>query len=257
MLDGKSVIVTGAGSGIGAAAALLAAESGARVTVADVDEVGGGTTVEAIVGKGGDAQFVRTDISDEAQVEALIGAAVARYGRLDAAFNNAGIASFSHVPGNTPTLFGDLPLAALRQTFEVNAIGTFLCMRAELRAMLATGGGAIVNTASNAGILAVEAAADYVGSKHAVIGLTKAAALDYAKRNIRVNALLPGVVRTKMMELSFAENPELEDWAASIQPVGRYGQPRELAEAAVWLMSDRASFVTGISLSVDGGYSMV
>ena len=144
-----------------------------------------------------------------------------------------------------------------RAALEVNLVGTFLCMKHEINALLQNGGGSIVNTSSDAGILAIANAADYVSSKHAVIGLTKAGALDYATRNIRVNALIPGVTRTGMMQVAFAENPELEQWAADIQPNKRIAEPAEIAEAALWLLSEAASFVTGSSMLADGGYAMV
>lgn len=254
----KSIIITGGGSGIGAAAVRLAAQSGALVTIADVDVEGGEAVLAELRADGADAQFIRTDISQEEDVRAMVGAAVSRFGAVHCAFNNAGIPAWSHQPGvGTYSLLADLPLDAFSRGMAINATGTFLCMKYELQAMLETGGGAIVNTASNAGILAIEAAADYVAAKHAVIGLTKAAALDYAKRNIRVNAVLPGVIRTQMMEISFAANPQLVDWATGIQPNGRLGVPDEVASAALWLLSDASSFVTGVSLPVDGGYSMV
>ena len=223
----------------------------------DLTVEGGEAVVERIRNRGGEAQFVQTDIADAEQVERMVALAQERYGSVDQAFNNAGIPSFSHGGGQSLTLFGDLPVEAFRRAVEVNLIGTFLCMRYEISAMLKAGGGSIVNTSSNAGILAVLGAADYVSTKHGVIGLTKAAALDYATQNIRVNALLPGVTRTRMLETSLAANPALEEWAASVQPMGRLAAPEEMAEAALWLLSDAASFVTGLSLAADGGYSMV
>lgn len=256
-MQNKSIIITGGASGIGAATVLLAASKGAHVTIADLDRSAGEALRDQVVAQGGKAQFVATDIADEAQVRAMVDAAVATYGRLDGAFNNAGIPGYSHQPNVETVHFADLPLSAFVRSLTVNAVGTFLCMKYELQAMLVSGGGSIVNTSSIAGILALEAAADYVAAKHAVIGLTKAAALDYARKNIRVNAVLPGVVRTQMMEASFAENPELIEWTSSMQPIGRIGMPVEIAEAAVWLLSDAASLVTGISMPVDGGFSMV
>ena len=254
-LNGKSIVITGAGAGIGAATAWLAARQGANVTVADLDADAGAAVAHAIVTAGGSAQFVRADVADEGEVEAMVFAAVRRFGPLHAAFNNAGMPSRSHT--DVPADFADMPVAAMRRGLEVNVMGTFFCIKHEVQAMLATGGGSIVNTASNAGVLAIPQAVDYVASKHAVIGLTKSAALDYAKRNIRVNAVLPGVTRSRMMEESFARNPELIDWARSVQPNGRVADPEEIGNAALWLMSDAASFVTGISMHVDGGYAIV
>ncbi|MFK0206285.1 glucose 1-dehydrogenase [Agrobacterium sp. NPDC090283] len=256
-IKGKSILITGGGSGIGAAAVQLAAQLGAKVTIADRDRAGGEAVLARVLADGGDAQFTMADIADEAQVQDMINKALDKYGRLDCAFNNAGVAGYSHQPGAETVLLGELSTSAFERNLSINAFGTFLCMKYEIQAMLASGGGSIVNTASIAGILAVEAAADYVASKHAVVGLTKTAALDYAKKNIRVNAVLPGVIMTRMIEESFGNNPELVSWTEAMQPVGRLGKPTEVAEAALWLLSDAASFVTGVSLPVDGGFSMV
>ena len=249
-LKGKSIIVTGGASGIGEAASLLAARAGARVTVADLNQSLGDAVVKRIKADGGEAQFVRTDIADESQVKAMVAAAVSSYGRLDGAFNNAGVP-------NAGLPLAELSFDAFQRNIGVNLCGTFLCMKYEIAAMLKTGGGAIVNTSSNAGILAISNAADYVAGKHGVVGLTKSGALDYATQNIRVNAVLPGVIRTTMMEVAFAANPDLVKWATDIQPNKRIGKPDEVAEAALWLLSDAASLITGISMPVDGGYSMV
>ena len=253
-LRGKSIVITGAASGIGAAAARMAAEAGARVMMADLDPAAGETVLAGIVQAGGTARFARCDISDEADIRALVDTTVESFGRLDGAFNNAGRPSYSHTDMTSALV--DIPNAAMERAVAVNLMGTFWCLKHEIAAMLATGGGAIVNTASNAGALAIPNAADYVATKHAVIGLTKAAALDYARAGIRVNAVLPGVTRTRMMEESFARNTELNDWAAEVQPNGRVGEPDEIAAAALWLLSDAASFVTGIAMHVDGGYAM-
>ena len=254
----KSIIVTGGGSGIGAATVLMAARGGASVTIADLNVNGGEAVLAQVLAAGGNAQFIQTDIASETDVRAMVDAALKKYGRLDAAFNNAGVSAHSHDPKVANfCLFAELPLEIFNRGLMINATGTFLCMKYELQAMLAGGGGSIVNNASNAGILAISGAADYMAAKHAVIGLTKSAAIDYAKQNIRCNAVLPGVVRTPMMEEAFARKPELVDWATGVQPNGRLGKPVEIAEAAIWLMSDAASFVTGVSMSVDGGYAMV
>lgn len=256
-LDGRSIVVTGGASGIGAATVRRAAALGARVTIADLDEPRGQAIADEIGAAGGTAHFVRTDIADAGDVAAMVDAATSRYGPLHGAFNNAGLEAYSHRPGNAATAFADLPVEAFRRSQDVNVVGTFLCMQREIAAMLETGGGAIVNTSSGAGVLAIADAADYVTAKHAVIGLTKSAALDYATKGIRVNALIPGVIRTGMMESAFAGNPDLWDWAADMQPNKRIGEPVEVAEAALWLLSDAASLVTGISLPVDGGFTMV
>ena len=226
------------------------------MTLADLDAAKGEQVVADIVGNGGTAQFVRCDIPLDDDVRALVAAAQSAYGRLDGAFNNAGVSAYSHRPGNSPTLFADLDPAELRRTHEVNLFGTFSCMRHEIAAMLAAGGGAIVNTSSDAGAVTIAAAADYVSSKHAVLGLTKSAAPDYATQNIRVNAVIPGVTRTGMLNASFDQDPRLWQWAAEVQPTKRIAEPSEIAEGAVWLLSDAASFVTGTALAVDGGYLM-
>ncbi|AEF38615.1 SDR family NAD(P)-dependent oxidoreductase [Hoyosella subflava] len=256
-LADKSIIVTGAGSGIGEAAAVLAAERGAQVTLADIDDDAGQSVLDRIHRDGGTAQFVHVDISITEHVQNMVAAATSAYGKLDGAFNNAGLPAWGQRPGNTSTPFADLTPEMLQGTLDVNVVGTFLCIKHQIEAMLRTGGGSIVNTSSDAGILAIASAGDYVTSKHAVIGLTKSAALDYATQGIRVNALLPGITLTPMMAKSFDKNPELRSWADKMQPIGRVAQPAEVAEAALWLLSDRASFVTGSSLVVDGGFSMV
>ncbi len=253
-LKGRSLIVTGGASGIGEAAALIAARAGARITIADMQEAAGERLVTKIRSEGGEAQFVRTDVSDEQQVKAMVAKAVSTYGRLDCAFNNAGVVAYCH---EHPCLFADIPLDAYRKTMDVNATGVFLCMKYEIPVMLKSGGGAIVNTSSGSGLIATVGAADYTASKHAVIGLTKSAALDYATQNIRVNAVLPGVIRTPMVEHATQGNPDLVKLVSDSMPIKRLGEPHEVAEAALWLLSDAASLVTGHSMLVDGGYTMV
>ncbi len=253
----RSIIITGAATGIGEATAVLAGNRGMQVTIGDLDEAGGKAVAEKIRAAGGEAQFVRTDISSEADVDELVAAAVKRYGQLDMAFNNAAIVGYSHSGGRSLHRLAELPVESFKKSMDVNLVGTFLCLRAEIRAMLETGGGSIVNTSSNAGILAVVGGADYVASKHGVIGLTKAAALDYVQQSIRVNALLPGVTQTPLVEDLLKRDPAIAEWARTVQPIGRLAKPSEMGEAALWLLSDAASFVTGVSLSVDGGFSMV
>ncbi len=213
--------------------------------------------VKRIRGEGGEAQFVRTDIADEEQVKAMVGAAMSAYGRLDGASNNAGLPPHSSARNGTFPL-ADLPVATFHLALWVNVIGTFLCMKYEIAAMLTSGGGAIVNTSSANGLVAIPAAADYIASKHAIIGLTKAAALDYATQGIRVNAVLPGVIRTPML---YSAGPEgdtgFADAYVAVMPIARLGEPSEVAEATLWLLSDAASLITGASLPVNGGQTMV
>jgi 2,5-dichloro-2,5-cyclohexadiene-1,4-diol dehydrogenase 1 len=255
-LTGRSVIITGAASGMGAAGARIAASAGADVTIADLSESAGNAVVDEITAAGGSAQFVRTDISVEADVEAMVGAAVDRFGRVDAAYNNAGLPPLSSARNGFFPL-ADLDASSFRRSLEVNVLGTFLCLKYEIRAMLESGGGAIVNTSSANGLVAIPGAPEYIASKHAIIGLTKAAALDYATQGIRVNAVLPGVIRTPMLTNAVdGDEAALESYTA-VMPIGRLGLPEEVAEAALWLLTDAASLITGASLSVDGGQTMV
>lgn len=256
MIEGKSIIITGAASGMGAAAARLAAADGAKVTLADLSEAGGLAMVDEITAAGGQAQFVRTDISVEEDVKAMVAAAVNAYGRLDGAFNNAGLPPLSSAKNGFFPL-ADLETGSFRKSLEVNVLGTFLCLKYEIRAMLATGGGAIVNTSSANGLVAIPGAPEYIASKHAIIGLTKAAALDYVTQGVRVNAVLPGIIRTPMLTTAVDNNEEAITAYTAAMPIGRLGRPEEVAEAALWLLSDAASLITGASLSVDGGQTMV
>lgn len=248
-IEGWSIIVTGGANGIGEAAAILFCEHGARVTVADISPKGQ-DTVDRIVAAGGTAQFIRTDISQEADVAAMVAAAIGAYGRIDAAFNNSGVP-------NVGKRLHEVEVAEWDRCHAINLRGTYLCMKYEIAEMLKTGGGAIVNTASVAGLVNVPLTGEYTASKHGVSGLTKAAASDYGHDNIRVNAIAPGAVRTAMFAKSCADNPELESYCASVHPIGRFGEPIEEAEAAMWLLSPSASFVTGIIMPVDGGYTAV
>ena len=248
-LEGNTIIVPGGGSGIGRAAAIACAAAGARVVVADIGVVAGEDTVSAIRQQDGEAIFVATDVADEAQVKALVAAAVDKFGRLDGAFNNAGLAQ-------TNVLLHDLSAAQWRRIQSVNYDGVFFCMKHEIRAMLRSGGGAIVNTSSALGRVAVPLSADYCGSKGGVLGLTKGAAVDYGRQHIRVNAILPGAVDTPMVQ-GLTSDPQFADLLEKLRashPVGRIGLPEEIAAAAVWLLSDQSSFVTGAELAVDGGF---
>jgi len=248
-LEGKTVIVTGGGSGIGRAAALACSVAGARVVVADIGVAAGEETIAAIRQAGGDAIFVATNVADEGQVKALVDAALGKYGRLDGAFNNAGLSQ-------TNVMLHELTAEQWRRIQSVNYDGVFYCMKHEIRAMLLTGGGAIVNTSSTLGRVAMRSAADYCGSKGGVLGVTKAAAVDYGDKRIRVNAILPGAVDTPMVQ-ALVSDPQFADSMEKVRashPLGRIGVPEEIAAAAVWLLSDRASFVTGAELAVDGGF---
>ncbi len=245
-LDTKIALVTGAGSGIGRATALVFAREGAKVVVSDIVVAGGQETVRQIEAAGGEAIFVKADVSQAADVETLVAQTVETYGRLDCAFNNAGIEG-----GVKPTI--DCTEEEFDRTIAVNLTGVWLCMKYEIQQMLSQGGGAIVNTASAAGLVGFPGLPDYVASKHGVVGLTKTAALEYAKSGIRVNAVCPGVIQTPMVERGAQLSPGFDELAVSMEPVGRFGQPAEIGEAVVWLCSDAASFVTGIPMQVDGG----
>ena len=245
-LDGKVALVTGGGSGIGQATALIFAREGAKVVAADITVEGGEETVRQIQAAGGDATFVKTDVSKAAEVEALVNKTVETYGQLDCAFNNAGIEGAAKFTTECTEEEFD-------RTIAVNVTGVWLCMKYEIQHMLSHGGGSIVNTASAAGLIGLPSASDYVASKHAVVGLTKTAALEYAKSGIRVNAVCPGAIATPMIARSAQAIPGFDELAVAMEPVGRFGQSSEIGEAVAWLCSDAASFVTGIPMSVDGG----
>jgi NAD(P)-dependent dehydrogenase (short-subunit alcohol dehydrogenase family) len=247
ILDGKSAIITGGGSGIGRATALIFAREGARMTVADVAEEGGRETVEMIVKKGGAAQFQRCDVARAAEVDALIASAVKAYGRLDCAFNNAGI-------GGAQRKTADYSEEEWDRIMAVNLKGVWLCMRAEIRQFLSQrSGGAIVNTASAAGLVASHSMPAYTAAKHGVVGLTKCAAIEYARAGIRINDVCPGVVNTPLVADMIAQQPKLAGVLDRAEPIGSKARPEEIGEAVAWLCSERASFVTGASISVDGG----
>jgi NAD(P)-dependent dehydrogenase (short-subunit alcohol dehydrogenase family) len=246
-LDGKIALVTGGSSGIGRASALAFAREGAKVVVADVTAEGGQETVRLIKEAGGEARFLKVDVARAAEVETLITQTVAAYGRLDCAYNNAGIEGAFVSTTEYPEADWDRVLA-------INLKGVWLCMKYEIAQMLQQGGGAIVNTASGAGLVGVAGLSAYVASKHGVVGLTKTAALEYAKAGIRVNAVCPGVIQTPMVARLTSQRPEMAEALVAAEPMGRTGKPEEIAEAVVWLCSQAASFVTGHAMSVDGGY---
>ncbi|MCH7842999.1 MAG: SDR family oxidoreductase [Chloroflexi bacterium] len=248
-LNNKITLVTGAGSGIGRATSLVLAREGATVVVADIDADGGEQTLSAIKDMGGEGMFVHADVSRAADVEAMVDAAVNAYGRLDCAYNNAGI------EGYYGGRLHEYPEDTFDRLMDINVKGVWLCLKYEIPQMLKQGGGAIVNTASVAGLVGSRRLSVYSASKHAVIGLTKSAALEYASDGIRVNAVCPGIIDTPMMDRLVEGR---DDYAAAIptrQPIGRKGTPDEIAEAVAWLCSDAASLVTGLAMAVDGAFT--
>jgi NAD(P)-dependent dehydrogenase (short-subunit alcohol dehydrogenase family) len=246
-LSGKVALVTGAASGIGRQSALAFARAGAKVVVSDVTVDAGEETVSMIKKAGGEAFFVRADVSKSSDVNALVAKAVEKYGKLDCAHNNAGIEG---VLGPC----GDCTEENWDRTIAINLTGVFLCCKAEIAQFLKQGGGVIVNTASVAGLVGFAGIPAYTASKHGVNGLTKQIALDYAKANIRVNSVCPGVIKTPMIDRFTGGDPEALKAFTATEPVGRLGLPEEIADAVVYLCTDQASFITGINMPVDGGF---
>ena len=246
-LEGKIVLVTGAGRGLGRACALVFAREGAKIVIADLDSGTGAESVELVRQAGSDAVFVRADVSREDDVRAMVQVAVDHFGGLDCAVNNA-------MRGHRRLPLADMTLEDWHATMDVNFTGVFLCMKYEIPAMIARGGGAIVNIGSGTETTAVSGLSWYLAAKQGVYGLTKVAALDYASQGIRVNAVAPGPMWTPALRETAAKSEHhIEDHIAHV-PMGRIGEPEEVAEAALWLCSPRASYVTGVRLSADGGY---
>jgi len=243
---GKVALVTGGSSGMGQAAAIAFAREGARVVVADTSIQGGEETVQRIKDTGTDALFIPTDVSQSTAVEALINTIITTFGRLDYAFNNAGI---NEEHGSLT----ECTEAEWDRIISINLKGIWLCMKYEIPHMLKLGSGAIVNTASVVGLTGGRNFPAYVASKHGIVGLTKAAALDYGPHSIRINAVCPGTIYTPMYERRIGNNPETTARIISEIPLRRLGQPQDIAEAVIWLCSDASSFVTGHTLVVDGG----
>ena len=247
LLGGKIALITGAGSGIGRATALIFAREGATIALSDIAAEGGEETLRMVKQAGAEAIFVRTDVSKLAEVEALIAKVISNWGRLDCAFNNAGI-------DGKMAKTAECTEETWNRTIAVNMTGVFFCMKAEIPHMLRQGGGAIVNTASAAGLTGSPGLPAYVASKHGVVGLTRAAAIEYGREKVRINCVCPGPIRTPMLGRLLSSRPEMEQRFASAEPLKRLGEPAEIGEAVAWLCSDAASYVTGHAMSVDGGY---
>jgi NAD(P)-dependent dehydrogenase (short-subunit alcohol dehydrogenase family) len=246
--QGKVALVTGGTSGIGRAAAIAYAREGSKVVVAGRRAAEGEETVRLVRAQGREALFVPTDVAQEAQVKNLIGRTLEQFGRLDFAFNNAGI---DHVP----TPFPEQTVETYDQVMDINVKGVWLSMRHEIPAMLKSGGGAIVNTSSVFGVIAFPGIELYVASKHAVIGLTKSAAVEFGKQGIRINAVLPAAIETDMYRRFVGDKTENQAAVLAMHPIGRIGTPEEIADAVIWLSSSKSSFVIGHSLLVDGGWT--
>jgi NAD(P)-dependent dehydrogenase (short-subunit alcohol dehydrogenase family) len=246
--EGKVAIVTGGTSGIGRATAVAYARQGAKVVVTGRREKMGAETINLIEEAGGEGLFVQTDVRDETQVKAMVEKTIEAYGRLDYAFNNAGVEQGI-------TKLEDMLEKYYYKVFDTNVKGVWLSMKYQIPEMLKAGGGSIINCSSVTGEVAMAKIPLYVASKHAVIGLTKGFALDFARKNIRVNAVSPAAIETDMIG-RLGSGPEVENYLNSLHPIGRIGKPNEVAEAVIWLSSDKSSFVTGQTITVDGGYTI-
>jgi NAD(P)-dependent dehydrogenase (short-subunit alcohol dehydrogenase family) len=246
MLENKVVLVTGAASGIGRAIALVAAREGARLILSDIDAHAGQETVKQVRAVGAEVLFAACDVGKAGDAQALVDQAMAHFGQLDVACNNAGI-------GGESALLADYPLDAWAEVININLSGVFFGMKVQIPAMLLHGGGAIVNTASILGMVGMATAPAYTAAKHGVIGLTQAAAIAYSAQGLRINAVGPGFIHTPMVS-ALEEDADVKAALIAAHPIGRLGLPEEVAELVVWLASSRASFVTGAYYPVDGGY---
>lgn len=242
----KVVLITGASAGIGRAAALSFGSQGAKVVVSDVDVERGRAVVQEIVANEGTAVFIKADVSKESEVQHLIEETIENFGKLNFAFNNAGIEG-------QPAPTGECTTENWVRTIAINLTGTWLCMKYELPHILDAGGGAIINMASIAGLKGIGAMPAYTASKHGVVGLTKTAALDYAKKNVRINVVCPAAIDTEMVQRFSGGDPEALAGMHAMQPIGRMGTPQEVADAVIFLCSDEARFLTGVVLPIDGG----
>jgi NAD(P)-dependent dehydrogenase (short-subunit alcohol dehydrogenase family) len=243
----KVAVITGGATGIGKSTAMLLASKGIKVVISGRREAVGQKVVEEILAKGGDAAFIAADVDNETHVSQMIEFAVKKYGRLDLAVNNAGIS-------NETKIIGDSDPAKFQAMLQTNVMGVYLCMKYEIQQMLKNGGGSIVNLASIAGLNGIPYAGPYAATKHAVVGLTKSGALDYATQNIRINAVAPGAIKTDIIAGSIAQGQYDENMISAMHPMARMGNPEEIAHGIAWLISDEASFVTGHILNIDGGF---
>lgn len=246
LFDGKIALVTGGGSGIGQAACRLYAREGAQVVVSDIDEKGGQETVRAVQETNGEATFIRADVSNPGDCQALVDQTLQKYGRLDIAFNNAGI-------GGEANRTAEYSIEGWQKVIAVNLSSVFYCMKYEIPALLQAGGGAVVNMASILGQVGFENSPAYVAAKHGVIGLTRTAALEYSKEGIRINAVGPAFIRTPLIS-GLEQDEQVRNTLISLHPVGRLGEADEVAELVIWLSSEKASYIMGAYYPIDGGY---